>query len=183
MLCGSDARKEPGATSAPYLQAAATPTGRAEMADILIPLTIIAVLIVISVVISRLLTAPLRGRTASPTTASTSDGFETLLGFLLIAGLSAAALKFIAGGGLQPLMKRIAGLPIEVNGRRTTIAAAVADDQLLERLLREAIQAKLSGTDHQKFVVQATQAPTEAANSVAEMLRQAVGERMRQRGV
>lgn len=152
------------------------------MADFLIPLTIIAVLIISAVVISRLLTAPLRRRTASPTTASTSD-LEAFLGFLLIAGLSVAALRFIAGGGLQRLMTRIGGLPIEVNGRRTIISAAVADDQLLERLLREAIQAKLSGSEHQKFVAQATQAPAEAANSVAVMLRQAVGERMRQRGV
>lgn len=153
------------------------------MADILLPLTIIAVLIISAVVFTRLLTAPLRKRTASPTTDPTSDGLEAFLGFLLVAGLSVAALRFIAGGGLQRLMAGIGGLPIEVNGRRTTIAAAVADDQVLERLLREAIQAKLDGPEHQKFVAQATQAPAEAANTVAEMLRQAVGERMRQRGV
>lgn len=72
-------------------------------------------------------------------------------------------------------------LPLDVDGRPTTVGAAVADNVRIQELLREAIQQKLAGLDNNM----AGAGPDPARNpaDLANMLRDALSARMRARGI
>lgn len=120
-------------------------------------------------------------RVSSHRTKQTS-GFETLLGLLAIGVASAALFKFIESGGLTRLLNRIGNLPIEVNGRMTTIEAAVRDEAFVRSVLMDALEEKLAMTGQ----VEGSRTNIEdhdAASDIAEMLRVGVERRMRERGL
>lgn len=111
------------------------------------------------------------------------SGLEAILGLVLLGMAGVALLKFIESGGLARLLNRIGDTPIEVNGRTTTIAAAVNDEVEIRRLLLEAVEKRLSALDSNGTgpTIDATNAA--AATDIANMLRDAVGQRMRARGI
>lgn len=130
----------------------------------------------------------IRKPTAPSSLASSSgSGIEALLGLLLLGAASVALYKFIQSGGLTRLLNRIGDLPIEVEGRTTTIAAAINDEEI-RRLFFEAIEKKLNGVDQGAWAATATGPIIDVdsepvASDIADMLRRAVEKRMRERGV
>jgi hypothetical protein len=120
----------------------------------------------------------------SRSATSSSGDFEALLSLILLAAMGAAIYQFVKSGGLKRLLELVGELPIEVDGRRTTIASAVVDHADIAQLLREAITVKLSALDRQALLaanVDKTSFTT--ANAVADMLRDTLAARMRQRGI
>jgi hypothetical protein len=109
---------------------------------------------------------------------------EALITIVLIAAIGAAAIQFVKSGGLKRLLETIGALTIEVDGRRTTIAAAAGNDELIARLLRQAIETKLLSLDQKALAAEnVDRTSVVAAQDVAQMLRDALATRMRQRGI
>jgi hypothetical protein len=119
--------------------------------------------------------------TIKPT--SPGSGLEALFGLLVLGIAGAALYKFIQSGGLERLLNRIGELPIEVNGRMTTIAAAVNDEAEIRRLLLEAVQKRMSTLDDNGAAPTIDIDNGTAARDIADMLRDAIGQRMRERGI
>lgn len=124
--------------------------------------------------------------TPSALASQSGSGIEALLGLLLLGAASVALYKFIQSGGLNRLLDRIGELPIEVEGRTTTIAAAINDEDI-KRLFFEAIEKKLNG-DQGAWAATATGPIIDVdsepvASDIADMLRHAVEKRMRDRGI
>lgn len=126
---------------------------------------------------------PTRLLNLSSSSLSSSD-LEALVAIVFIAAVGVAAIQFIRSGGLKRLLETIGALAIEVDGRRTTIAAAARDSDLVARLLRQAVEAKLLSLDQRALAAEnVDRTSVTAANDVAQMLRDALATRMRQRGI
>lgn len=115
-------------------------------------------------------------------TVPPGSGIEALFALLLIGMAGVALYKFIELGSLTRLLRRIGDLPLQVDGRTTTIAAAVKDDAYIRRLLLEAIQAKLNSVDgNEPTTIDLDNEP--GASDVAALLRDALQRRFRGRGI
>lgn len=116
--------------------------------------------------------------------SSSGSGLEALFGLLVLGMAGIALAKFIESGGLSRLLNRIGQLPIDVNGRATTIAAAVNDEAYVRTLLMEAIQKRFDTLDGAGSAGAATiDVDGAAAFDIAQLLRDSVERRMKDRGI
>ncbi|MEP7012071.1 MAG: hypothetical protein ABJC13_17235 [Acidobacteriota bacterium] len=117
--------------------------------------------------------------------SSTSPGeLEALIAVVFIAALGVAAIQFIKSGGLKRLLEAIGAQPIEIQGRRTTIAAAANNHEFIAHLLRQAVETKLLSLDSRALAAEnIPNTSANAAKDVAQMLRDALATRMRQQGI
>lgn len=110
-----------------------------------------------------------------------SSGLDDLFAVLVLGAIGVAAYRFIERGGLKKLMSDLGPQTINVHGQRTTIASAVDNYPEIQQLLRQALEKRLATLDEEEIEdVDSTSA--EAATDVAQMLREAVSKRMRERG-
>jgi hypothetical protein len=109
---------------------------------------------------------------------------EGILALVALGVMGIAAYKFVQSGGLRRLNEEIGKLPVDINGRRKTVAAAIRDDAYIEGLLRNAIQKKIREVFEGGKGIETLENDTpRAAADVAQILQDALEARMRREGI
>lgn len=109
---------------------------------------------------------------------------EGILALVALGVMGIAAYKFVQSGGLRRLNEEIGKLPVDINGQRKTVAAAIRDDAYIEELLRNAIQKKMREVIEGGKGIETLENNTpRAAADVAQILQDALEARMRREGI
>lgn len=122
--------------------------------------------------------------TRIPPKSVDDPSIEAILSLVLLGVVGFAAYKFIQSGGLRRLNEEIGKLPVNLNGHRTSIAAAIREDSYLEQLLKSAIEKKMREVFEAGRPIESLENETpKAAADVASMLQDAIEARMRREGL
>jgi hypothetical protein len=109
---------------------------------------------------------------------------EGILALVALGVMGIAAYKFVQSGGLRRLNEEIGKLPVDINGQRKTVVAAIGDDAYIEQLLRNAIQKKMREVFESGKGIETLENDTaRAAADVAQILQDALEARMRREGI
>lgn len=115
---------------------------------------------------------------------SPGSGVEDLFTLLLLGMASVAMYKFVKSGGLTRLLNRIGTMPLTLNGRTTTIGAAIDSDTYIRDLFMDAVKRRVQTSDGHGGARPNIDLESEPfAADIAATLRDAVERRMRERRI
>ncbi len=119
-------------------------------------------------------------RTIRSSKLKNDDSLDSLIGLFTIGLLGLSAYKFIQSGGLARLLEEIGKLTINIDGEYKSISAAIKENSLVEGLVKDAVQRKLTTVYEKDHGLESiTQNTTATATEVAQMLRSAVEARLK----